>query len=114
MASPYRVERVRQLLRREISDIVMHLKDPRVRMVTVVDTEITKDLRQATIYVSLIGTPEQQNEAVQALEKALGFIRREVAQRIDLRFVPEFRVAYDPTIERAARVMALLDRLARE
>ncbi len=109
MATQHRVDRVREQLLREVSDIVGRLQDPRVHLVTVVDTAISRDLRQATLYVSLIGTRQQQRDAVEGLNHALGFIRREVAQRIQLRQVPELRVVYDATSERAARISALID-----
>ena len=109
MASPYRVNRVRQLLRRELSDIVMNLKDPRAELVTVVDTEVSKDLRHAKMFFSVIGSAAEQQEAQEALQHALGFIRKEVARRISLRYVPEFTVVYDDTAERAARINSLID-----
>jgi len=111
MASPYRINRIRELLLREFSDIVVHLKDPRIRLVTVVDTEISKDLRYAKMFVSVLGSKEEQREATAALENALGYIRREVARRIQLRHTPEIRVIYDDTTERAARVTALINHL---
>lgn len=109
MGSPYRVNRVKELLRRELSDIIQHLGDPRVLMLTVVDVEITRDLKSAKVFVSALGEPEQQAEAVAALQQALGFIRREVAKRVSMRQVPEFSLVYDHTTERAARVGALLN-----
>jgi len=112
MASSYRVNRIRELLLRELSDIVAHLKDPRVRLVTVVDTQVSKDMRYAKMFVSLIGTPEEQREATAALENAMGYIRREIAQRVRLRYVPEIRVIYDNTLERAARITALIDSIS--
>jgi len=111
MASTHRVNRVRGMLTRELSDIIMRLKDPRVRLVTVVDTELSKDLRYARVFVSVIGSPEERQEAMEGLENALGYIRREVASRIQLRITPEISIAYDPTIERAARITALIDSL---
>jgi ribosome-binding factor A len=113
MASTHRINRLRELLLREFSDIVAQLKDPRVRMVTVVDAEVSKDLRYATMFVSILGTESEQQAATAALENALGFIRREVAQRVKLRYVPELRVAYDPTVERAARLTALINSLGK-
>ncbi|MEW6754810.1 MAG: 30S ribosome-binding factor RbfA [Candidatus Latescibacterota bacterium] len=114
MASHQRTNRLRELLLREVSDIVMRLQDPRVRKVTVVDTELSRDLRYAKVFVSLIGTPQEQREATQALENALGYIRHEVAQRVKLRFVPELRVVYDSSIERAARVTRLIDSVTKK
>lgn len=114
MASTHRVNRVRGMLTREFSDIIMRLADPRIRLVTVVDTELSKDLRYAKMFVSLIGSPEEQQEAMAALENALGYIRREVAKRVQLRIVPEIRVVYDHTIERATRLTALIDSLNKD
>lgn len=109
MGSPYRMNRVQELLRRELSEIVQHLEDPRLRLVTVVDAEISRDLRCARIFVSALGGPDEQRAAMAALQQALGFIRREVARRIALRQVPQIAVVYDDTAERAARVGALLN-----
>lgn len=114
MASNQRATRLRELLLRELGDIIMRLQDPRVRKVTVVDAELSRDLRHATVFVSVIGTPQEQKEAMQALEHALGHIRHEVAQRVQLRYVPELRLAYDPSIERAARVTQLIDSVTKK
>ena len=108
MAS-YRVSRVREQLQRELGDIVGRLRDPRLGFVTVMDVELSKDLHYATMFISVLGDEEAQREAVEAIEGALGFIRREVAQRIRLRQVPEIAVRYDDTSERAARVNALIE-----
>ena len=111
MASPYRVNRIRELLLRELSDVVMNLKDPRVELVTVVDTEVSKDLRHAKMFVSAIGTEAEQRAAEKALNHALGYIRKEVARRISLRYVPELSVVYDDTAERASRINSLINAL---
>lgn len=111
MASTHRINRVREQLLREFNDIILHLKDPRIGLVTVMDTEVSKDMRYAKMFVSVIGSKEEQQEAIGALENALGFIRREVAQRIKLRYVPELRVVYDETGERAANIIGLINSL---
>ena len=113
MAS-YRLSRVRELLLRELSDIIQRMKDPRVGFVTVMDVEVTRDLKKATMFVSVVGDEQAKKEATEALQKALGHIRHEVAQRVELRHVPELEVVYDETSERAARVSALLDRIQEE
>jgi len=114
MATIHRINRLRELLLRELSDILSRMKDPRIQMVTVVATEVSKDLRYAKMFVSAIGSPEEQKEAVDALEKGMGFIRREVGKRIQLRYVPEIRVIYDNTMEKAAHITALIDSLGIE
>jgi len=63
MGSPYRINRVRELLLRELSDIVSQLKDPRIHLVTVVDTEVSRDMKYAKMFVSLMGSKEEQQEA---------------------------------------------------
>lgn len=113
MAS-YRLSKIRELLLRELADIIPRLRDPRIGFVTVMDVEVTRDLKRATMYISVVGSDDEKREATEALKKALGHIRHEVSQRIALRFTPEFEVAYDDTSERAARVSALLDRVAIE
>lgn len=114
MGSPYRINRVKEMLRRELSDIVQHLGDPRVLMLTVVDVELTRDLKSAKVYVSALGDQEQQQAALAALQQAMGFVRREVAKRVSMRQVPEFNLIYDRTTERAARVGALLNQVKAE
>jgi ribosome-binding factor A len=109
----HRVGRVREQLQRELSEIVGRLKDPRLGFVTVMDVELSKDLHYATMYVSVLGNEAAQQEAIEALESALGFIRREIAQRIRLRQAPEIAVQYDDTSERASRVNALIDSIPR-
>ncbi|MBI2503109.1 MAG: 30S ribosome-binding factor RbfA [Candidatus Latescibacteria bacterium] len=111
MGSSYRINRVEELLRRELSDIVQHLGDPRLHMLTVVDVELTRDLKSAKVFVSSLGDQEQQLAATAALQQALGFVRREVAKRISLRQVPQLALVYDDTAERAARVGALLNQV---
>ncbi len=114
MASEHRVGRVREMLVREVSGVVGRLRDPRVRMVTVVDADVTRDLRYATVFVSVIGNETERRHAFEALESAVGHIRSEVARRVRLRQMPEIRLQYDQSLERAARVTALIDSLHKE
>lgn len=102
---------MRQSLLREFSDIVRKLKDPRVGCANVVDAEISPDLRYAKLFFSVLGSEEDKADATIALERAAGFIRRELAQRLQLRYAPEVTVVYDDTSERAARLTALIDTL---
>ncbi|MCC7262242.1 MAG: 30S ribosome-binding factor RbfA [Candidatus Latescibacteria bacterium] len=99
------------MLRRELSDIIQHLGDPRILMLTVVDVEPSKDLKNAKVFVSALGDEKEQQAALAALQQAMGFVRREVAKRVSLRQVPEFSLVYDRTTERAARVGALLNQV---
>ncbi len=112
MATTHRVHRVREQLHRVLSDIVRALKDPRVQFVTVVDVEVTPDLRHVKMFFSVLGSEDEKKQALRALEKASGHIRREVSGRVRLRHTPEITVAYDATAERAARLTELIDQAA--
>lgn len=107
----HRASRVREQLQRELSDILSRMRDPRLGFVTVMDVELSPDLTYATMFVSVLGDDDERAEAMDTLQNALGFIRREVAQRIRLRQAPEITVRYDNTSERAARVSALINDL---
>jgi ribosome-binding factor A len=107
-----RTERVADLIRRELSDLLMRkLRDPRVRFVSVTDVEVTADLSLARIYLSSLAGVEGKDEVVAALTHAAPFLRRELAPRLGLREMPELRFAYDDSIERGARVEELLRKL---
>ena len=108
MASSYRVNRARELLMRESTDIIRQLKDPRIRFVTVIDIELSKDLSFAKIFVNVMGEAEEQKEVFGVLKSSEGFIRRQLARRVSLRYMPEIRLEYDDTAERAARIETLL------
>ena len=88
--SQLRVEKVQELMKQEISKIILReLKDPRIGFVTVTSVECTGDLREAKVYVSLMGSEQQVKDCWAGLQSSLGFIRREIGKRIRLRFTPE-------------------------
>ena len=111
MASPQRISRVRSQLLRELTDIVGRMKDPRLRLVQVVDVELSADMSYATIFVSTLGNADDKKQVLQGMHRGLGFMRREIAQRMRMRYAPQLGVAYDDTTERAVRVTALIDSL---
>ena len=110
MCASHRISRVRESLHREFSDIVRNLKDPRIRLVTVVDAEVSPDLKHARMFVSVLGSEKEKRQAIGALGNALGHIRCEIAQRISMRQVPEISLAFDDTSERAGRLTALIEK----
>lgn len=112
MASPQRISRVRGQLLRELTDIVGRMKDPRLQLVQIVDVELSADMGYATIFISSLGDVDDKKQVLQGMHRGLGFMRREIAQRMRLRYAPQLRVAYDDTTERAARVTALIDSLS--
>ncbi len=107
-----RVERVARALKEEIGSIVHgELKDPRLGFVTVTHIELTPDLRSAKIFFSVLGSEKEQNNTKLALESGLGFIRRLIAQRIQLRFTPELRFIQDKSCEYSMRIQQELDKI---
>lgn len=108
----FRLERVKHLLKSEISEIVRHcLKDPRIGFVTVTDVEVTKDLRHASVFVSIYGDKDSRKRTLEGLDSATRFIRAELAHRVDLRYMPQLTFRFDPSIESANRIARLLNEL---
>lgn len=84
-----RVEKLQEAIKQELSKILLQdIKDPRIKFVTVTGVELTDDISLAKVYVSLYGTEKYQEEAWQGLNKAVGYMRTEIAKRIRLRFAP--------------------------
>ena len=107
-----RTDRISEEIKKELSSIIRELKDPRIPMMTsVVNVNVTNDLRYAKAFISVMGTPEEKKEAIKGLTSAAGFIRREIGSRIKLRCVPEFTFAEDSSIEYGAHINELLHRL---
>ena len=105
-----RTDRINEEIKKELSSIIRELKDPRIPMMTsVVNVNVTNDLRYAKAYISVMGTDEEKNDAIKGLKAAAGFIRREVGSRIKLRAVPEFTFELDNTIEYGAHINKLLN-----
>ncbi len=110
----YRRGRINEEMQKELSVIMREIKDPRVSdaMVTVTAAEVTPDLKFATVYFSvLIGDAPN---AKKGLDSAKGFIRREIAQRLNLRQTPEFTFVHDKSIEHGAHIAKLIEDVNRK
>ncbi len=104
-----RPERLGEQIREEISMIIAgDLDDPRVDPVTVTDARITPDLRNAKVYVSVMGTDEEAASALSALRSATGFIRQQLGTVLRLKRIPELHFVHDKTVESAARIEEIL------
>jgi ribosome-binding factor A len=96
----------------EVADILMRkIKDPRVQSVTVTDVKLTSDLRIARVFVTTMGTEEEERNVFAGLEQASGFVRGELGRRLSLRYLPEIVFAKDVSGPRGDRVLKLLDEL---
>ena len=104
-----RIVRINEEVRKELSDIVRNLKDPRIPVMTsVVNVNVTPDLRYAKAYISIMGDDNTKALAMAALKKSAGFVRREIGRRINLRYTPEVVFELDSSIEHGAKINQLL------
>lgn len=112
MTGHKRTDRVGDQIRMEIADILMRrVKDPRVGFVTVTAVDMTADLQQAWVYVTVLQQGPQETETLAALARAEGFIRSELGRRLKLRYVPALTFVKDTSLDRVNRVMTLLDQV---
>lgn len=107
-----RTSRIAEEIRKEISSIIrMELKDPRLsELLSITGVKVTRDLKYANVYVSVFGDEEKRNSAIAALKKAAGFIRRQIGNRIKLRYTPELIFEIDNSIEHGVYMMNLINK----
>jgi ribosome-binding factor A len=108
-----RAERVAEGIREEVARFLStDAKDPRIQgLVTVTAVEVPPDLRNARIFVSIMGSDEEKASTLEGLDSLAGFLRGTLARTLRLRFAPEIEFRLDPSIERAARIETLLSRI---
>lgn len=104
-----RSQRVADLVRSELSTLLLvEAHDPAVKGVTVTEVTMSPDLQSARVYFSVLGGDAERERAAEGLERASGYLRREIGQRCKLRYAPELHFIADRTLERGARVEELL------
>ncbi|MCC6944816.1 MAG: 30S ribosome-binding factor RbfA [Thermomicrobiales bacterium] len=110
-----RTRQVGDFLREELTDIIRtEVKDPRVGFFTITRVDIGPDLRNATAMVSVLGSEEEREDTLAALQSASGFIRRQLKPRLRMRQVPEIAFAGDRSMEHAQDIAVMLHELERE
>jgi len=111
-----RTDRISEEIKKEISAIIQYeLKDPRLpQMISVTGVDVTKDLRYAKVYVSVLGSENEKQDAITGLKSAAGFIRREIGRRIQLRYTPEIIFELDNSIERGVYINKLINETLQE
>ena len=115
MVSEARVRRISDRIHQELSLVLQQeVADPRLAMVTVTEVKVDRELAFATVYVTALGTQDRMNEVLSALEGARGYLRRELAARVQLRSFPQLRFQWDSSYERGTRIDELLDMLNSE
>ncbi|WP_217585567.1 30S ribosome-binding factor RbfA [Lentibacillus saliphilus] len=104
-----RANRVSEQMKKELGDILTRkIKDPRVGFVTVTDVEVSGDLQQAKIFISVFGDDKKKQDSLIGLAKAKGYIRSEIGRRIRLRKTPEISFEFDEAHEYGNRIDAIL------
>jgi ribosome-binding factor A len=104
-----RALRVGEQIRRELAEEIRKLKDPRIGMVTITDVEVSKDLAVARVYYSVLGEDDVIASTQKGLDRAAGFLRRELGHAMRLRVIPELRFHYDDTELKGNRIDRLID-----
>jgi ribosome-binding factor A len=111
----HRANRVSEQMKKNPSDIIgRKIKDPRIGFVTVTDVQVTGDLQQAKVYITVLGGEDQRENTLKGLAKAKGFIRSEVGQRIRLRKTPEIIFEFDESIDYGNHIETLLRKVQDE
>lgn len=113
---PYsRSQRVAEAIKRRMGEIIIRrIKDPRVGLISVTKVEVSADLRQASIYISIYGDEESKIQTIEGLENAKGFIRQEIGRGMKLRYLPQISFRIDGSIEESFRLKEILDSLTKE
>jgi ribosome-binding factor A len=106
-----RMRRVNEAVRQVLSEAVAGLQDPRIGFVTVTGVETSPDLRQARVYVSVMGSAKQREATLQGLAAAHGVLQARIASELRLKRTPQLAFEYDPSVERGLRVSQLIDEL---
>jgi ribosome-binding factor A len=109
-----RMRRVNESVRAVVAEGVRNLKDPRIGLVTITAVRVTPDLRQATIYVSVLGSEKKRRASLAGLQSAHGVLQTRINDELNLRRTPQLTFAYDDSVERGVRMSALIDELAGE
>lgn len=106
-----RINRISEEVRKIVSELIYNgLKDPRITpMTTVTRVEVTRDLSFAKIYISVLGDGINKEETIKGLNSAKGFIRKEIGNRMDLRYAPEPIFHLDESLEKAMSLSKLID-----
>ena len=109
-----RMERIGKLIKQEISGLLeREVNDPRLsNLISVTDVSLSPDLRQAKVFVSILGDEEKKQDMLAGFNNASGFLRKELAPRLRLKCVPKLSFYYDDSIERGARLLNLIGQVS--
>ena len=104
-----RLDRVNHLIQMELGQLILHrVKDPRLGFVTVTHVSVAPDLRSACVFYSVLGDEKTRRESQLALEKASGFLQREIGAALELRYTPKLKFAFDDSLDRGLEIDRVL------
>jgi ribosome-binding factor A len=105
-----RSERVAEQIRRELAELIrLEVKDPRISLVTLTDVELTPDYAHAKVFYTSLAGAEHAAEIAQGLQRASGFLRRELGRLVRIHTLPELHFVFDESVERGSRLSQLID-----
>jgi len=110
-----RIDRLGDLIKEEISSLLIRdIKDPRIKMLTVTDVEVSRDIRTAKIFYSVGGDQRTREETQRGLESAVGFIKTAIAHSLTIRRVPDLTFIYDKSLDYGQKIDRILEDLKEE
>lgn len=108
----YRQEQLGEEIAHELSDVIRsRMQDPRIGFASVTGVQLSADLRHAKVFISVLGSEEEQVATMRALQHGNGFMRHELAQRLSIRYTPELSFKLDESIAQGARILELLKQI---
>ena len=107
-----RMRRVNEAIREALAEAVGDLKDPRIGFVTITAVKTSTDLRQARVYVSVLGNERKREKSIAGLQSAHGVLQAKLADELRMKRTPQLTFEYDPTVEQGMRMSQLIDELA--
>ena len=111
-----RAERVASLVKHELANVFAHqeIRDPRVHFVTITDVKMSDDLKYARVFYTVLGTDLEKQETAKGLEIARGFLQRDIAKNLNLRFTPQLSFELDVTLEEGMKIDGIIEKINRE
>ena len=112
-----RIEKVNAMIKRELSQMILfgEINDPRVRLVTILGVDVSKDLQHARVRFSVLtDAPEDVKNAAEGLNSSRGYIRKLIGQKVVLRYTPEFQFIYDRSVQYAAQIDETLEQIKKK
>jgi ribosome-binding factor A len=106
-----RMRRVNESLRAVLAEAIPELKDPRIGFITITGVDTSTDLRQAIVFVSVLGSERKRAQSLAGLDAAHGVLQRRIADELSLKRTPQLTFKYDPSVAEGVRMSKLIDEL---